>query len=114
RPAPDPRPQPRYSAAILTSPRVTALRLAAPIRRWPAAAAAVPLTEIGVYAGIRAISLAVAAFLLPRGGFANRHWSFYQWISTGDFGHYRDIAEHGYTFHPGQLALDSAFAWYPG
>jgi hypothetical protein len=56
----------------------------------------------------------VAAFLLPRGGFASRHWSFYQWISTGDFGHYRDIAEHGYTFHPGHLALDSAFAWYPG
>ncbi|MBV9445696.1 MAG: hypothetical protein JO345_07355 [Streptosporangiaceae bacterium] len=67
-----------------------------------------------IYAGIRAVSLAVAAFLLPRGGFAKRHWTFTQWISTGDFGHYRDIAQHGYTFHPGHLALDSAFAWYPG
>ena len=74
----------------------------------------VPMAGAAVYAGIRAISLAVAAFLLPRGAFARRHWSFYQWISTGDFGHYRDIAEHGYTFHPGHLALDSAFAWYPG
>jgi Mannosyltransferase (PIG-V) len=67
-----------------------------------------------VYVGIRAISLALTAFLLPRGGFAKRHWSFSQWMTTGDFGHYRDIAEHGYTFHPGHLALDSAFAWYPG
>jgi hypothetical protein len=69
---------------------------------------------MAVYAGIRAISLAVAAYLLPRGGFRGRHWSFTQWISTGDWGHYQAIAEHGYTFHPGHLALDSTFAWYPG
>jgi hypothetical protein len=69
---------------------------------------------MSVYAGIRAISLVVAAYLLPRGGFGARHWSFTQWITTGDWGHYQAIAEHGYTFHPGHLALDSTFAWYPG
>lgn len=67
-----------------------------------------------MYAGVRAVSLALAWYLLPRGGFARRHWSFAQWITTGDWGHYRAIAEHGYTFHPGRLALDSTFAWYPG
>jgi hypothetical protein len=85
------------------------LRQAAPIRRFP-----VPAAAAASYAGIRAISLAVAAFLLPRGGFAKHHWSFTQWITTGDWGHYQAIAEHGYTFHPGHLALDSTFAWYPG
>lgn len=69
---------------------------------------------MAVYAGIRAISLALAWFLLPRGRFAARHWSFTQWITTGDWGHYQTIAEHGYTFHPGHLALDATFAWYPG
>ncbi len=69
---------------------------------------------MAVYAGIRAISLALAWFLLPRGRFAARHWSFTQWITTGDWGHYQAIAEHGYTFHPGRLALDATFAWYPG
>lgn len=88
---------------------MNALRQAAPIRRFP-----VPAAAVASYAGIRAISLAAAAFLLPRGGFAKRHWSFTQWITTGDWGHYQAIAEHGYTFHPGHLALDSTFAWYPG
>ncbi len=119
-PAQHQTPAGRYSAAILTRPRATALRLAAPISRWPFRLAAparrwpVPAAAIAVYASIRAISLALAAFLLPRGGFARRHWSFAQWLSTGDFGHYRVIADHGYTFHPGHLALDATFAWYPG
>ena len=79
-----------------------------------AAAWSAPAAAAAVYAGIRAISLGLAAFLLPRGAFARRHWSLRQWITTGDWGHYQAIAEHGYTFHPGHVSLDATFAWYPG
>jgi hypothetical protein len=67
-----------------------------------------------VYIGIRLISLGTVALLLPRGGFADRRWSFTQWITTGDFGHYRDIAQHWYAFNHADVAHASVFAWYPG
>ena len=81
-------------------------------RRWP-----VPLPAEGaiVYAGIRVISLIVAAFLLRRGGFAVRHWSLTHWIVSGDGGFYLKLAEHGYDYHaPLTVAHLILFGFFPG
>jgi hypothetical protein len=35
-------------------------------------------------------------------------------METGDGGHNRDIAAHGYAYPAGQLAHASVFSWFPG
>ncbi len=71
---------------------------------------------IGVlsYAGIRALGLAISAFVLRRGKYQLRHWTLLRLLSASDAGHYRAIAAHGYTYPAGQLAHASVFAWFPG
>src|SRR5262249_42347803 len=63
-----------------------------------------PVTGVLVYAGIRVLSVALAAFLLGHGKYRLRHWSLIRFLRSSDGGHYRDIAAHGYTYPPGQLA----------
>jgi hypothetical protein len=67
-----------------------------------------------VYAGIRLISVFVAAFLLGHGKYRQRGWSLIRWMRSSDGGHYRTIAAHGYAYPPGQLAHASVFSWFPG
>ena len=66
------------------------------------------------YAAIRALSVATAAFLLPRGTFARLHYSLWHLIVSWDSGRYFIIAQHGYSYIPGNLRHDSIFAWFPG
>ena len=73
-----------------------------------------PVTGVLIYAGIRVLSLALAALLLGNGQYRLRHWSLIRLLRSSDGGHYRDIAMHGYTYPPGQLAHASVFAWFPG
>ena len=67
-----------------------------------------------IYAGIRLLALAVAAFLLPRGRFAKLHYSLAHLITSWDSGRYLIIAAHGYSYLPGNLRQDVIFAWFPG
>jgi len=75
-----------------------------------------PLPAAGAlsYAGIRVISLVVAAFMLGHGKYRRRGGSLLQWMRSADGGHYRSIAAHGYSYPPGQLAHASVFSWFPG
>src|SRR5208282_1578799 len=73
-----------------------------------------PVTGMLVFAGIRVLSVAVAAFLLGHGKYQLVHWSLVRWARSSDGGHYWAIAEHGYTYPPGQLAHASVFSWFPG
>ena len=73
-----------------------------------------PLSAMLVYAAIRALSLAVIAYLLPRGMFRAMHYSLAHVIEAWDANRYLIIAAHGYTFIPGNLHHDSLFAWFPG
>lgn len=66
------------------------------------------------YAAIRALSVATAAFLLPRGTFTRLHYSLWHLIVSWDSGRYFIIAQHGYSYIPGNLRHDSIFAWFPG
>jgi len=67
-----------------------------------------------IYAGIRALSVLVAVFLLGHGTYRQRGWSLVQWMRSSDGGHYQAIAAHGYTYPAGQLAHASVFSWFPG
>jgi hypothetical protein len=67
-----------------------------------------------IFAGIRVLSVAVAAFLLGHGKYQLRHWSLVRWMRSSDGGHYWSIAAHGYTYPAGQLAHASVFSWFPG
>jgi hypothetical protein len=74
----------------------------------------VPLYGSLVFAGIRVLSLATAAFLLPRGRFRELHYSLQQLMRSWDGGRYLIIAAHGYSYVPGNMGHDSIFAWFPG
>ncbi len=73
-----------------------------------------PVTGVLIFAGIRILSAAIAAFLLGHGKYQLVHWSLVRWARSSDGGHYWAIAEHGYTYPPGQLAHASVFSWFPG
>jgi hypothetical protein len=66
-----------------------------------------------IFAGIRALSVAFAAFLLGHGKYGLLHWSLVRWMRSSDGGHYTAIAAHGYTYPAGQLAHASVFSWFP-
>jgi hypothetical protein len=96
--------------------------VAAPVRPDPAAAdrrwsvpglPRLPLTGVIIFAGIRLLSVAIAAFLLQHGKFSDRHWSLGRWMRAADGGHYLAIAAHGYTYPAGQLAHASVFSFFP-
>ncbi len=67
-----------------------------------------------IYAGIRVLSVAIAAFLLRHGKYQLLHWSLVRWMRSSDGGHYTAIAAHGYAYPAGQLAHASVFSWFPG
>jgi hypothetical protein len=73
-----------------------------------------PAWGAAIYAAIRGLSLAVAAFLLPRGHIARLHYSLWHLIVSWDSGRYTKIAAHGYSYIPGNLRHDSLYAWFPG
>ena len=73
-----------------------------------------PVTGMLIFAGIRVLSVAIAAFLLGHGKYQLRHWSLVRWMRSSDGGHYAAIAGHGYTYPAGQLAHASVFSWFPG
>jgi len=97
---------------------------------WPVSAVAgehgtsrgfpLPLYGVLVFAGIRVVSLATAAFLLPRGKFRALHCSLPQLTRVWDSGRYLTIAAHGYrhgsnlVWFPGYPAAIRAVAWIPG
>ena len=95
---------------------------AVPDRLAPAAAGThatrlrfpLPLYGALIFAGIRVLSLATAAFLLPRGKFHELNYSLRHLIESWDSNRYLIIASHGYSFVPGDLLHDSIFAWFPG
>jgi len=85
-------------------------------RRWPVPPVPrlpLPLTGVIIFAGIRVLSVAIAAFLLRQGTFSDRHWSLVRWMRAADGGHYLAIAAHGYTYPAGQLAHASVFSFFP-
>jgi hypothetical protein len=67
-----------------------------------------------IYAGIRGLGLAVAAYLLPRGKFDTLHYSLRHLIAAWDSNRYLSIAVRGYAPEPGSLHPASIFAWFPG
>ena len=73
-----------------------------------------PVTGMAIFAGIRVLSVAIAAFLLAHGKYQQLHWSLVRWMRSSDGGHYTAIAAHGYTYPAGQLAHASVFSWFPG
>jgi len=79
-----------------------------------------PLYGTLIFAGIRVLSLATTAFLLPRGKFSELHCSLLQLITSWDSGRYLMIAVHGYPrdsnllWFPGYPAAIHAIAWIPG
>jgi hypothetical protein len=79
-----------------------------------------PLYGVLIFAGIRLLSLAVAAFLLPRGKFRVLHFSLQKLLRSWDAGHYLFIAVHGYprdsniVWYPGYPAVIRAITWIPG
>jgi hypothetical protein len=72
------------------------------------------VTGMLIFAGIRLLGVAVAAFLLGHGKYRLLHWSLVRWMKSSDGGHYSAIAAHGYTYPAGQLAHASVFSWFPG
>jgi len=97
------------TAPVRPDPAATGRRWSVPgLPRLP-----LPLTGVLVYAGIRVLSVAIAAFALQHGKFSDRHWSLLRWMRAADGGHYLAIAAHGYTYPPGQLAHASVFSFFP-
>jgi hypothetical protein len=86
-------------------------------RRWPVPdppRLSLPVAGALIYAGIRTLSVLIAAFLLRHGQYRQRGGSLVRWMSSSDGGHYQAIAAHGYTYPAGQLAHASVFSWFPG
>ena len=86
-------------------------------RRWfirQAPRLSLPTSGMLIYAGIRVLSVAIAAFLLGHGKYQLVHWSLVRWMRSSDGGHYTAIAAHGYAYPAGQLAHASVFSWFPG
>jgi hypothetical protein len=79
-----------------------------------------PLYGALIFAGSRVLSLATAAFLLPRGKFRTLHCSLQRLLRSWDSGRYLFIAVHGYrhdadiVWFPGYPAAIHAAAWIPG
>lgn len=73
-----------------------------------------PLYGALIFAGIRVLSLATAAFLLPRGKFHELHYSLQHLIRSWDSGYYLAIAVHGYSYEPGNIRYETILAWFPG
>ena len=73
-----------------------------------------PMSGMLIFAGIRLLGVAVAAFLLGHDKYRLVHWSLVRWMKSSDGGHYSAIAAHGYTYPAGQLAHASVFSWFPG
>jgi Mannosyltransferase (PIG-V) len=65
-----------------------------------------------VYAAVRVLTLAVAAFLVHYGRF--RAWSLAHLIVSWDSGRFLYIAAHGYAYVPGYRHPESILASYPG
>jgi hypothetical protein len=103
-----------YSGAASDTEHVAAPARSASGRRWSLARLPLPLAGAIIFAGIRLLSVGVAAYALRQGEFAAaRHWSLVRWMRAGDGGHYLAIAAHGYTYPPGELAHASVFSWFP-
>src|SRR6266853_2451589 len=83
-------------------------------RRWSIPDLPLPLAGTLIFAGIRVLSVVMAAFLLGHGKYRLRDWSLVRWMKAADGGHYWAIAAHGYTYPAGQLAHASVFSWFPG
>src|SRR6266700_3703679 len=86
-------------------------------RRWSIPAPprlSLPVAGMLIYAGIRLVSVAIVAIVLGHGQYRLLGWSLVRWMRSSDGGHYRAIAEHGYTYPAGQLAHASVFSWFPG
>jgi len=79
-----------------------------------------PLYGVLIFAGIRLLGLAIAAFLLPRGKFRILHCSLQTLPRTWDAGRYLFIAIHGYphnsniVWYPGYPAAIRVVTWIPG
>ena len=67
-----------------------------------------------IYAAVRVLSLAVAAFLLHQGRFRAIHWSLVHLVVSWDSGRFLYIAAHGYAYVPGYRHPESILASYPG
>ena len=67
-----------------------------------------------IYAAVRVLTLAVAAFLLRHGRFRALHWSLVHLIVSWDSGRFLYIAAHGYAPVPGWRQPDTILASYPG
>jgi hypothetical protein len=94
---------------VAAPPRAEAARRWSVPQRWR-----LPLAGAGIFAGIRLLSVALAAYAVRQDGFAAaRHWAVLRWMRAGDGGHYLAIAAHGYTYPPGQLAHASVFSFFP-
>jgi hypothetical protein len=59
-----------------------------------------PVIGMLIFAGMRLLSVAVAAFLLGHGKYQLRHWSVVRWMRASDGGNYLTIAAHGYAYRP--------------
>src|SRR5690242_10877482 len=86
----------------------------APVRPGRRLTVPVPAAGALIYAGIRLVSVLLAAFMLGHGKYRGHDWSLIRWLRSSDGGHYRAIAVHGYSYPPGQLAHASVFSWFPG
>jgi Mannosyltransferase (PIG-V) len=67
-----------------------------------------------IYAGVRVLTLVVAALLLHQGRFRAIHWSLIHLVVSWDSGRFLYIAAHGYAYVPGYRYPDSILASYPG
>jgi hypothetical protein len=76
----------------------------------------IPLAASGmlIYAAVRVLTLAVAAFLLHFGRFRTIHWTLVHLVVSWDSGRFLYIASHGYAAVPGYRYPDSILASYPG
>ncbi len=66
-----------------------------------------PLYGALIFAGIRVLSLATAAFLLPRGKFHELHYSLPHLIRSWDGGYFLVIAVRGYSYEPGNMRYET-------
>jgi len=89
---------------------------ASAVRGDQEAGSRMPLAVSGmlIYAAIRVLSLAVAAFLLHYGRFRAIHWSLVHLVVSWDSGRFLYIASHGYANVPGYRYPYSILASYPG
>src|SRR5580704_10512753 len=79
-----------------------------------------PLAGTLIFAGIRVLILATAAFLMTHGKFRRFHSSLLRLLRSWDSGRYLSIAVHGYRhgadilWFPGYPATIRVIAWVPG